>query len=238
MGAGKTTIGRELAQLTNRPFVDTDEEIEKRFGPIPELFERSEAEFRRVEAQVVAEVLAGPTAVVALGGGAVLSEATRALLAFRAFVAYVVVDADVAWKRVRGSGRPLARDYEDFVDLWSERHHLYDEIANANGDDAEDVLLSALRISVHTSPERQRSPFGSPPPFSAAAVVADERVLELHEFFIPEGSTIHRIPSGEAAKALSVVQHLWSELEIGRDGWIVGLCGGAATDLAGFVAAA
>jgi shikimate kinase len=42
MGAGKTMLGRELAQLTNRPFVDTDEEIEKRFGPIDELFERGE----------------------------------------------------------------------------------------------------------------------------------------------------------------------------------------------------
>ena len=55
MGAGKTTIGRELARLTHRPFVDTDEEIEKRFGPIGELFERGEPEFRRIEEQVVAE---------------------------------------------------------------------------------------------------------------------------------------------------------------------------------------
>ena len=78
MGAGKTTLGRELARLTNRPFVDTDEEIEKRFGPISELFERGEPEFRRIEEQIVAEALAGPTAVIALGGGAVLSEATQA----------------------------------------------------------------------------------------------------------------------------------------------------------------
>ena len=63
MGAGKSTLGRELAQLTDRPFVDTDEEIEKRFGPIGELFERGEPEFRRVEEQLVAEALAGPTAV-------------------------------------------------------------------------------------------------------------------------------------------------------------------------------
>ena len=80
MGAGKSTLGRELARLTHRPFVDTDEEIEKRFGPIGELFERGEPEFRRIEEQVVAEALAGPTAVIALGGGAVLSEATRTRL--------------------------------------------------------------------------------------------------------------------------------------------------------------
>ena len=77
MGAGKSKLGRELARLTHRPFVDTDQEIEKRHGPIGELFERGEPEFRRIEEQVVAEALAGPTAVIALGGGAVLSEATR-----------------------------------------------------------------------------------------------------------------------------------------------------------------
>jgi shikimate kinase len=70
MGAGKSTLGRELAHLTHRPFVDTDEEIEKRFGPIGELFERGEPEFRRLEEQVVAEALAGPRAVIALGGDA------------------------------------------------------------------------------------------------------------------------------------------------------------------------
>ena len=237
MGAGKSTLGRELAQLTDRPFVDTDEEIEKRFGPIGELFERGEPEFRRVEEQLVAEALAGPTAVVALGGGAVLSEATRALLAARAFVARVSVDPDTAWERVRGSGRPLARDYEQFMNLWGERLDLYESVEDADGDSAEEVLLSALRIVIHTTPEGQRSKFGTPPPFSAAAVVADQRVLELHEYFIVDGSTLHPIPSGEAAKALPVVQRLWSELEIGRDGWIIGIGGGATTDLAGFVAA-
>ena len=69
-----------------------------------------------------------------------------------------------------------------------------------------------------------------------AAVVADER-LELHESFLVDGSTIHPIPSGEGAKALSVLQRLWSELDIGRDGWIMGIGGGATTDLAGFLAA-
>ena len=110
MGAGKTTIGRELARLTQRPFVDTDEEIAKRFGPIPELFERGEPEFRQIEEQVVAEALAGPTAVIALGGGAVLSEATRRRLRRTAYVGWVTVDVETAWSRVRDSGRPLARD--------------------------------------------------------------------------------------------------------------------------------
>ena len=73
MGAGKTTIGREVARLTQRPFVDTDEEIERRHGSIAQLFEeRGEGEFRRIEEAFVAEVLArDEPAVIALGGGAV-----------------------------------------------------------------------------------------------------------------------------------------------------------------------
>jgi shikimate kinase/3-dehydroquinate synthase len=237
MGAGKTTLGRELARLTSRPFIDTDEEIEKRFGPIGEFFERGEPEFRRIEEQVVAEALAGRTAVIALGGGAVLSEATRALLAARAFVVRVWVDPEIAWARVRDSGRPLARDYDQFIDLWGERLAVYESVEDAVGHSTETLLLSALRIDVHTTPEGQRSKFGTPRPFLTAAVVADERVLELHKYLLVDGSTIHPIPSGEAAKALSVLQRLWSELDIGRDGWIMGIGGGATTDLAGFLAA-
>src|SRR4029077_392463 len=99
------------------------------------------------------------------------------------------------------------------------------------------LLLSALRIDVRTTPEGERWTFGTPRPFLPAAVVADERVLELHKHFLVDESTIHPIPSGEAAKALSVLQRLWSELDIGRDGWIMGIGGGATTDLAGFLAA-
>ena len=55
MGAGKSRLGRELAKLTHRPFVDSDQEIEKRAGPIGELFERGESDFRGIEEQVVAE---------------------------------------------------------------------------------------------------------------------------------------------------------------------------------------
>jgi shikimate kinase/3-dehydroquinate synthase len=222
MGAGKTTIGRELAQLTNRPFVDTDEEIERRFGPIGELFERGEPEFRRIEEQVVAEALAGPTGVVALGGGAVLSKTTRERLVRTAFVACVRVDPDTAWSRVGDSGRPLARDRNQFGKLFDERAPLYDEVSDAAGDDPEGVLLAALGIS-----HEGEVPEG--------AVIADEHVAALHE--PPAGTSRHLVPSGEAAKTLAVVERLWSELDIGRDGWIVGFGGGSTTDVAGFVAA-
>ncbi len=75
MGAGKSTIGQDVAALSGRPFVDVDREIERRHGPVAELFARGEPEFRNIEEGIAAEVLASSTpAVIAFGGGAVLSE--------------------------------------------------------------------------------------------------------------------------------------------------------------------
>jgi shikimate kinase/3-dehydroquinate synthase len=226
MGAGKTTLGRELARLTHRPFVDTDEEIERRFGPIPELFELGEPEFRRIEEQVVAEALVGPPSVIALGGGAVLSKATEWRLDRSAFVVWVPIDLETAWARAEGSGRPLAQERGEFERLYEERCEIYDVLAQGGGNDTEAVLLSSLQIV-----------FSSRVPYEAA-VIADERVASLHklQLLTPALST-HLVPSGEEAKSLSIVERLWSELEIRRDGWLVGFGGGSTTDVAGFVAA-
>jgi shikimate kinase / 3-dehydroquinate synthase len=227
MGAGKSKLGRELARLTHRPFVDTDEEIEQRFGPIGELFERGEPEFRRIEEQVVAEALAGPTAVIALGGGAVLSEATRKRLRRTAFVAWVTVDVDTAWSRVRDSGRPLASDREQFGSLFDEREVLYDVLAQGTGQDSETLLLESLHVIFSSEIACD------------ASVIADERVASLYELPIVAGVTLstHLVPAGEPAKTLAVVERLWNELELGRNGWIVGFGGGSTTDVAGFTAA-
>jgi shikimate kinase/3-dehydroquinate synthase len=224
MGAGKSTLGRELARLTSRPFIDTDEQIEQRFGPIGELFERGELEFRRIEEQVVAEALAGPTSVIALGGGAVLSEETRKRLDRTAFVAWVPVDVENAWLRVGDSGRPLARDREEFGRLYDERASLYERVAEGQGDDVQSLLLASLGIGSSI-----RLPDG-------AALIVDERVAALHELELSPATT-HVVPSGEKAKTLAVVERVWSELGIGREGWIVGFGGGSTTDVAGFVAA-
>jgi shikimate kinase/3-dehydroquinate synthase len=227
MGAGKSTIGRELAERTQRPFVDTDEEIEKRFGPIGELVERGEPEFRQIEEQVVAEALAGPTAVIALGGGAVLSEATQKRLRRTAFVAWVTVDVDTAWSRVRDSGRPLARDRDQFGRLFEEREVLYDVLAQGTGQDADSLLLESLHFIFSSEIACD------------AVVIADERVVQLHELPVVGSVTLttHLVPAGEQAKTPAVVERLWNELELGREGWIVGFGGGSTTDVAGFTAA-
>jgi len=225
MGAGKSTIGREVAERTARPFVDADEEIERLHGPIPELFERGEPEFRRLEEQVVAESLAGPPAVIALGGGAVLSQATRARLLAQAFRVFMDIDVATAWERVRGSDRPLARNEGDFRELFDARLPIYTELGDAVAADAEGVLLSALRIVVPGG-DLTADPY---------VVVGDERVLNLHP---PEPEArVLKVPPGEAAKSLDVVQRLWAELDLPREGTILALGGGSTTDVAGFAAA-
>jgi shikimate kinase / 3-dehydroquinate synthase len=226
MGAGKTTIGRDVARLTQRPFVDTDEEIERRHGPIARLFdERGEAEFRRLEEEVARQALmSAHPAVIALGGGAVTSSFTRDLLRAHAFAVWLSVDPDRAWERARSTGRPLARDEERFRGLFAEREPLYASACGARALTIEDVLLASLGI-VAALP--------SPPP--RAAVVGDEAVLRLHG--APVDGPVHAVPAGEAAKKPAVVQRLWEELRIGRDGVVVAFGGGSTTDVAGFAAA-
>jgi shikimate kinase / 3-dehydroquinate synthase len=224
MGAGKSTVGERLADAAARPFVDLDRLIERRHVPIPQLFERGEDEFRRIEESLLAEVLAGPESVIALGGGAVLSPLNRERLHARAFTVYLDVGVEAAWERVRGSERPLAQREADFRKLYESRQEVYAEAANAVASDAEDVLLAslAIRLGGVVSPR-------------VPALIADERVLELHA--PPVEAPVHALPPGEAAKRLGVVERLWSELTIGRDGTIVGFGGGSTTDVAGFVAA-
>jgi shikimate kinase/3-dehydroquinate synthase len=232
MGAGKSTIGDEVGRLSGRPFVDLDLEIERRHGPITELFDHGEAEFRQYEEQLAAEVLSvSVPAVIALGGGAVLSERTRALLRERAFTVWVDVDLGTAWERVRGGDRPLARDESSFRRLFDgERRPLYETVADEVASSVEDVLLAALQIRV------ARGALADLRPPAESALIADEYVLELHPPAF-EPTTVHRVPRGEAAKTPVVLERLWRELELGRSGAIVAYGGGSTTDVAGLAAA-
>ena len=93
-------------------------------------------------------MLAGSRAVIALGGGAVLSPLNRERLRARAFTVYLEVDVETAWKRVRGSNRPLAQHEEDFRKLFASRQAIYAEAADAVASEPRDVLLAALGIRV------------------------------------------------------------------------------------------
>ncbi|NLU81267.1 shikimate kinase [Rhodococcus sp. HNM0569] len=133
-GAGKSTIGRRLAHALDVPLFDTDVAIEERLGvTIPEYFaSHGEPAFREVEEDVVAHALAEHSGVVSLGGGAVLSERTRALLGEHVVV-YLEISVAEGLRRTKGNtGRPLlaggdhARKYHQLMRI---RRPLYREVA-------------------------------------------------------------------------------------------------------------
>lgn len=110
MGAGKTTIGRRVAQRLELPFADVDIEIEKAAAQtIPEIFaEHGEAYFRDGERRVIARLLGDGPQVLATGGGAFMNAETRAAIARRAVSVWISADPDVLWARVRTKpSRPL-----------------------------------------------------------------------------------------------------------------------------------
>ncbi|TAM61469.1 shikimate kinase [bacterium] len=107
MCAGKSTVGRLCARRLRLPFLDTDEEIERLHGPIERLFaERGEAEFRRIEREVVDAALEGE-GVVALGGGAFVQPGAAERILARSRVAWLRVKPARILARAGEHVRPL-----------------------------------------------------------------------------------------------------------------------------------
>jgi shikimate kinase/3-dehydroquinate synthase len=136
MGAGKTTIGRQLARRLGMNFVDSDHEIEARTGAsVPWIFEiEGEASFRRREAEMIRELTAGSGLVLATGGGAVLNPDSRRLLAERGTVVYLRASVNSILTRTsHDKNRPLLQTADPrrkLEDLTSQREPLYREIAD------------------------------------------------------------------------------------------------------------
>ena len=239
MGAGKTTLGIELAHRLGREFFDLDRELEKRANEtIPELFaRRGELEFRVLEQAVALDTLRrGKPAVVALGGGAVTSPGIRNALREHALTVHVEIDAGTAWERVGGSDRPLAGDEGSFRALYEQRQPLYDDVADAAARDVEDVVLGAAGIHVGLGAIESLGELV--PGDGSVALVADAHVAGIY------GATVQpelgrRLASTHevASKSAEELTRLWRSLRLERAGTVVALGGGTTTDLAGFAAA-
>ncbi|MDU8925544.1 shikimate kinase AroK [Pasteurellaceae bacterium LIM206] len=137
MGAGKSTIGRQLAQQLNMEFIDSDTEIEQRAGAdISWIFDlEGEAGFRKREERIIDELTQKQGVVLSTGGGAVLSKDTRNHLSARGIVVYLQTTVDKQFERTqRDKKRPLLQGVEDTRQVLKElaevRNPLYEEVAD------------------------------------------------------------------------------------------------------------
>lgn len=163
MGAGKTTIGRRLAQALDLPFADADEAIVAAAGrSIEDIFaERGECEFRRGERQVIARLLDGPAHILATGGGAFIDPRTREMMKEHAISIWLRAPLDVLMKRVsKRDHRPLLKESDPravMQRLMDERYPIYAEadlmIETGSGphNSAVAQILAALRAHVAKS---------------------------------------------------------------------------------------
>lgn len=135
MGSGKSTVGRLLADALGCPFLDLDDLVVKKAGKtIPEIFaEEGEPAFRLLEARLLKQTVekyAESTAVLALGGGAVLAPASAALLQEKTVCIYLRASLDTLVGRLEGetAGRPLAD--ASLAERLSAREPIYEKTAH------------------------------------------------------------------------------------------------------------
>jgi len=136
MGSGKTAVGRRLAALLGKEFLDSDAQIEKRTGvDVRYIFEKEgEARFREREREVIAELTGLEGVVVATGGGAVLDPKNRERLASTGTVVYLETSVDALVQRTRSNKtRPLLINADPRVvleQMMAARAPLYEEVAD------------------------------------------------------------------------------------------------------------
>lgn len=275
-GAGKTRVGREAADRLNVDFIDTDQRIEHDVGmAVAAYFRRyGEPKFREVESDTIVELLHRFDGLLALGGGAPMTEATHTALVEYArgggHLVYLQADPAEAMERARrGGGRPMLSGDADvrWRQLYETRNPVFDALANihvrthgstphmaarklvdavsqriihigGSGIDPYDVrigehMLNALAQTMGTGVAR-------------VALVHTESVQRHSDraraLLRQAGATVVDvvIPDAEAGKTVGVADSVWRRL--GDEGFtrsdaVVCVGGGAATDLAGFVAA-
>jgi 3-dehydroquinate synthase len=265
-GSGKTSAGKELAGRLAREFVDIDPLIEARAGlAIPQIFaERGEAEFRRLESEICAELAARDNLIIAPGGGALLDPANRAALERNGLVLCLRAPADELLARLQASGAPrplLAGDAAAKLnELLAARGALYDSLPTqvdtggqtiAQVADEIAALLTPRSLPVNAPGLRHEILLGYgllehlPELLNARGftgptlVVTDENIAQSFPAVVRRPSSVV-IPAGERHKTLDTIRNLYDEFlshGLDRNGVVVAVGGGVIGDMAGFAAA-
>ena len=159
MGAGKTTVGRQLAHRLGKDFCDTDHEVEARTGvKVATIFEiEGETGFRAREVEAIDRLTQLENVVLATGGGAVLDPRNREHLAGRGFVIYLHGVPRDLWQRTRNDkSRPLLRNGDPLMklkELYEIRDPLYREVADLILDTGKQSVSSLMRQLLIQLPE-------------------------------------------------------------------------------------
>jgi shikimate kinase / 3-dehydroquinate synthase len=261
MGAGKSTA-LAAARAAGLEGTEIDELMERELGkPIRQAFdEDGEEAFRAREAEVVGSLLEQTDGgAIALGGGSVLSERVREALD-RHTVVLLEIDAAEAWRRIEGTGRPLATSEADVERLLAERLPLYEELADAVVPMADEGVVARALPAIQAlagMPEGARllwasSASGDYPVFVGPGLldtdwwplagrgfcIADDNVAG-YANRLRSPSKVLTIEPGEKSKSLKQVEEAVLEmaaLGMTREDHVVAVGGGVVGDLAGFCA--
>lgn len=128
MGAGKTTIGKTLSALLDMPFTDSDENIEKTYGNISDLFSKGEDYFRNIETKMIQSMATLDGVIMSTGGGVILRPENMKALKEKGVIFYIKRSVEDILKTVEAETRPLLKNNPDALyRISEEREFLYNK---------------------------------------------------------------------------------------------------------------
>ena len=266
MGSGKSSVGRALARILKRPFLDLDQVLEERLGqPISSVFEtHGEERFRAREREFLTEIAQVKGAVAATGGGTPVSEENRALMRETGLIVHLRTHLETCQARVgrQAAGtRPMWQDPEAVRRLYESRAGAYadndleidgeqgnpDQVARAAA--ARVVGQDSFEVNLGGTPCQVQALLDAPGQAAKLAqgrrvfVLTDRNVARLHLERYTERLKDPRVmivPGGERIKTLATLKRIYDrllDLKFNRDDLFLALGGGAVTDLGAFAAA-